>query len=118
MNDLNPAFVEMAREDLSDEDIRTLPQKLLHRYWAGRAGEELPGLTSVTRAAALKDCRDWLAMVAALKPGDKVRVEWPGYWAHGKVVEVAEGSRVYGIPIMHESIPGPVVTMIQTLRAP
>ncbi len=41
----------------------------------------------------------------SLKPGDKVRVSFPGYWAHGKVVTVAEGSRKWGVPI-HYTGPG------------
>jgi hypothetical protein len=40
-----------------------------------------------------------------LRPGDKVRVSFPGYWAHGKVVKVAEGSRKWGVPI-HYTGPG------------
>lgn len=44
-----------------------------------------------------------------LKAGDRVRVKWPGYWANGKIVEVAEGSREWGLPIIHAEIPGPVV---------
>jgi len=40
-----------------------------------------------------------------LQTGDKVRVNFPGYWLHKKVVEVVEGSREYGVPIRHPDSP-------------
>lgn len=54
----------------------------------------------------------------SLKPGDKVRVSWAGYWAHGKTAEVAEGSREWGVPIVYTGPgqPGVVVVEPEVLR--
>jgi hypothetical protein len=44
-------------------------------------------------------------MKSNLKAGDKVRVKFPGHWAHNRIVEVAEPACEWGLPI-HYTGPG------------
>lgn len=50
---------------LSAAELERLPRDLALRYWAGLLGEGCPGLTPVTLAAAIADCRAWFALTAS-----------------------------------------------------
>lgn len=51
-------------------------------------------------------------MKSNLKAGDKVRVKFPGYWAHNRIVEVAEPVCEWGLPIRYTGPGQPGVCVI------